>query len=122
MSEERVVELDKRIQSIEYARETKNLFFANISHEIRTPMNAVIGLSHILLDYDLDSKHRDYVSKIETSANLILNIVNDILDFSKMEAGKFSIEKIEFDMNGILENISTMIDFKAYEKKNRFNF
>lgn len=116
MLEQRVIELDKSLQSIKYARETKDQFFANISHEIRTPINAVIGLSHILLDNDLSQKHLDYISKIQTSGNLILSIVNDVLDFSKIEAGKFNIEKIEFNINNVLEDALTMVSFKAYEK------
>ncbi len=116
MLHQRITELDNRIQAINYTRETKDQFFANISHEIRTPINAVIGLSHILLDNNLEKKHHEYVSKIETSGNLILSIVNDILDFSKIEAGKLSIEQIEFNINSVLDSVSTMIDFKAYEK------
>ena len=117
MLHQRVSELDNTIQTIEYSRETKDQFFANVSHEIRTPINAVIGLSHILLDTDIDAKYLDYVSKIETSGNLILNIVNDILDFSKIEAGKLSVENIDFNINTVLDNVSTMVDFKAYEKR-----
>ncbi|SFV66089.1 Sensory box histidine kinase/response regulator [hydrothermal vent metagenome] len=114
---QRVSELDDSIKSTQYARETKDEFFASISHEIRTPINAVIGLSHILSEANLEDKYKDYVDKIQTSGNIILNIVNDILDFSKIEAGKLQIENIEFNINTVLENASTMVAFKAYEKK-----
>ncbi len=116
MLQQKVSDLDQTIQAIEYARETKDQFFANVSHEIRTPINAVIGLSHILLDTNIETKYLDYVSKIKTSGNLILSIVNDILDFSKIEAGKLAIEVIEFDINTVLDSVSTMVDFKANEK------
>lgn len=116
MLHQRVVELDNSIQSSKYAQDTKDEFFASISHEIRTPINAVIGLSHILLEANLEDKYSDYVDKIQNSGKLILNIVNDILDFSKIEAGKLQVENIEFNINTVLENASTMIAFKAYEK------
>jgi len=112
----KVKNLNEQIELSKSQKELKDNFFANISHEIRTPINAVIGLSHILLESNLNEKHYDYIEKIQTSGNLILNIINDILDFSKIEAGKLTIEYIEFDINTVLENTSTMISFKADEK------
>jgi signal transduction histidine kinase/AmiR/NasT family two-component response regulator len=122
MLHQRIIELDHNIESRKYAQGTKDEFFASISHEIRTPINAVIGLSHILLEANLEEKYSNYIDKIQTSGNLILNIVNDILDFSKIEAGKLQLENVAFNINTILENASTMISFKAYEKNLDFSF
>ncbi len=109
-------ELRRSNIELELATKAKDKFLANMSHEIRTPMNAIIGLSHILLDTQLNTKQRDYVEKINTSGTLLLGIINDILDFSKIEAGKLDVECINFNINTVLGNVSNILSSKAKEK------
>jgi len=111
-----IAELQQSIETEKRNSNIKDTFFANMSHEIRTPMNAVIGLSHILLETELNEKQFDYLKKIQSSGTHLLDIINDILDFSKIESGKLDVEFSEFDINDILEKISYMIGIKAQEK------
>jgi signal transduction histidine kinase/CheY-like chemotaxis protein/HAMP domain-containing protein len=95
------------------ANRAKSEFLANMSHEIRTPMNAIIGMSHLTLQTALDSRQRNYLTKIESSAESLLRIINDILDFSKIEAGKLEVEALPFNLDELLNNLASLAGVRA---------
>ena len=100
----------------EETTEAKSLFLANMSHEIRTPMNAIIGMAHLALRTELNSKQKDYLEKIHQAGISLTGIINDILDFSKVEAGKLAIEYADFNLDDVVVNVSAMTAELAYEK------
>ncbi len=109
-------------ESLAEARETaraKGDFLAMMSHEVRTPMNGVIGMTHLLLQHELESESRQLVELIRDSSQTLLALINDTLDYSRLEAGRMPVESLDFDLRVALDQVAAVLHPIALEKQVR---
>jgi PAS domain S-box-containing protein len=108
--------LKEAIIKSENAVKSKQQFLSNMSHEIRTPMNAIIGFTKVILNTELTSKQREYLTAIKMSGDTLIVLINDILDLAKVDSGKLIFEKTPFKLAASIKTMLHLFEAKFLEK------
>ncbi|MBI5381687.1 MAG: response regulator [Opitutae bacterium] len=99
-----VRERAKRIEELERLNQLKNSLLAIASHDLRSPLNGIIGCAEImLLEEDLQAKHRDYAEMIRDSGNWLLSMINDLLDLARIEAEQTQLKLQPMDLTETIQ-------------------
>lgn len=110
-------DLDEITREAVAASRSKSTFLANMSHEIRTPMNAITGMSELLMQGNLSSTQREYVSTIRNASDNLLEIINDLLDFSKIDAGKLELSEGPYNIGSVIYDMQNLIATRLIGKE-----
>jgi PAS domain S-box-containing protein len=112
-----ITSLYEALNLAKVAEKTKGEFLANMSHELRTPLNAIIGFSQLLeMKKDIDSKQKDYISKIKLSGHNLLTLVNTILDFSKIDNNEMEFSPENINIRKVIKEVVVLVEAQASEK------
>lgn len=93
----------------EEASRFKSEFLAHVNHELRNPLGGIIGMVRLLLDTELTSVQRQYLTIIENAAAPLLQLINNLLDLSKIEAGVMELEEKPFRISSIFEYVQNLV-------------
>lgn len=106
--DEAAKQVDKVIDTLIEAEQSKDDFLANVSHEIRTPVNTICGMSEMALRENDLSKMRDEVLDIRDAGHNLMSLVNDILDFAQLQQEKMDIEEEAYNITSTINDIINM--------------
>ncbi|MEH6404670.1 MAG: HAMP domain-containing sensor histidine kinase [Sneathiella sp.] len=108
---------EQREAALESERSKIN-FLRNTSHELRTPLNAIIGLSELLVNYDVGSEKekKEYAKMILDSGRKLLATIDTILEIARINSNEYSPSLLAGDLNIILEECVTHCLPKAHAK------
>lgn len=106
----KVEDYKAKMQVAEESAKTKQLFLSTMSHEMRTPMNGIMGMTHFLLETELNPTQEDFAKNIKNSSENLLNIIDNILELSKIEAGQVRIYRSKVSLKSMVKQLDGMYD------------
>ncbi|ACQ68142.1 hybrid sensor histidine kinase/response regulator [Candidatus Williamhamiltonella defendens] len=91
-------------------------FISTISHELLTPLSGIVGLSHILLDTELNPDRTQYLRTIYINAFTLIHIFNDIMNINKIERAEMVLDEQEISLTDFCVELEHISNLLAYSK------
>lgn len=94
----------------------KDEFIAMLNHDMKNIFSSIIGTSQILLNKDIDSKLKPYITIIEKSSNRMLKLANDFLEYFLSENDKLKLDITNVNLEEITEDAVSTFRILFQEK------
>lgn len=77
---------------LERLNREKNHFLGMAAHDLRSPLHAIMLYSELLLEGNLESQQREYLTVIFESSVFLSRLVDNLLDVATIEAGQLNLQ------------------------------
>jgi len=115
---ERKTEIEKLMNTVKEASETRTAFLSNISNAMANPINNIIRLSSLLSKYtEITEEHHRNLELINDEGLKLYNVINDIVDILKIEAGKLKINLVKYKLPKFIYDITSPYSLLTENKK-----
>ncbi|GGF90765.1 sensor histidine kinase [Paenibacillus abyssi] len=93
-------------QNIQYYKQQRNQFLADISHELRTPLTYIKGYSELLNKDQIpdDQDRNKYLSLLHSQSIQLQRLVQDLFDLANLEQGSFTFECKRISVEKVILN------------------
>jgi CheY-like chemotaxis protein len=81
-----------------------------------------LGMTDLVLDSELSSLQRDYLSTARSSAETLLSLLNNVLDYSRIESGRMEQHPVDFSLRQCMEEATAALRPNANQKGLALNF
>jgi light-regulated signal transduction histidine kinase (bacteriophytochrome) len=121
-AEERIIELNKRLNDHVKKSEALNkeleAFSYSVSHDLRAPLGLIHGLIYLLSEKyspTLDEEGREYIRLMQTSSERMKESINALLDMSRL--GRSEMQKKKVNLNSLVSEIIRETQEQMKERK-----
>jgi len=82
--EQRIEQLQRRVEELEQAEQRKNEFLAILSHELRNPIHAIRTSAWVLAQRAKDPESKESTAAIERQVSLMSKLLEDLLNVIRL--------------------------------------
>ena len=117
-------EIQKYVQELRTANNTKDKFFSIIAHDLKGPVGTLNNLLQLLTDRyeEIDNRERlKILISAGKSSNNSYKLLMNLLDWSRSQQGKVEFNPREFNIRNSIESVYMLIKDSAFHKNQKVN-
>lgn len=104
-------------EQLEFATQSKLMFFTNISHDLRTPLTLIaVPVTQLLEASNLTPQQHNLMKIADKNVRILQRLLNQILDFRKYENGKLDLRLREVEINKLLDDWMESFNAVAWKR------
>lgn len=112
-------EIEKIVEELEVANDTKDKFFSIIAHDLKGPFNVIIGFSDLLRnhhqEYDEDAQ-REFIINVNEAAKRTFELVVNLLEWARSQTGSMEFNPQKIHLNEIINKSIGLLKLQAKNK------